>query len=136
MGWWEVDSKGNQSFEINLQNVTQSLQVTLETVEDEEDWDFLKCDELGNVLISRIGMPLTYDSVSFDFKVKIASHSLKKQRKRDFRFLAGNRGLCQLRGERSGHLLPAEPGNDRGLGDQEKVEGRVTGSDVLKQLYS
>ena len=69
MGWWEVDSKGNQSFEINLQNVTQSLQVTLETVEDEEDWDFLKCDELGNVLISRIGMPLTYDSVSFDFQV-------------------------------------------------------------------
>ncbi len=73
-GWWEVDSRGMQSFGISMENATFSYRMTLELVEPDWEAAFDCFDDLdvtrpavGNVFITKIGMPIDYDDVDFRF---------------------------------------------------------------------
>ena len=73
VGWWELDSKGEQDFSIKMVNATLAYEMNAKMV-NPGDWSTTKCsgasmDELttDSVLIDEIRIPLKYDDVDFVF---------------------------------------------------------------------
>lgn len=78
-GWWTVDSKGEQSFSISMENATFSYRMTLDLLRETWENQFECFDDafptgdfdepqVGNVYVTKIGMPLDYDDVDFNFE--------------------------------------------------------------------
>lgn len=74
VGWWELDSKGEQLFSISMINATLAYEMTMDLV-DPEDWTARRCspnesvDSANpNVLIEEINIPLRYDDIDFKFE--------------------------------------------------------------------
>jgi hypothetical protein len=72
LGWWTLDSKGEQPFSIKMINATLAYEMHLDLV-GAGNWNSLQCsneDEFSqeNVLITEIGIPLKYADVDFKFQ--------------------------------------------------------------------
>eukprot|EP00096_Caligus_rogercresseyi_P005989 TRINITY_DN22105_c0_g1_i1.p1 TRINITY_DN22105_c0_g1~~TRINITY_DN22105_c0_g1_i1.p1 ORF type:complete len:324 (-),score=29.90 TRINITY_DN22105_c0_g1_i1:150-1121(-) len=69
VGWWDLNSNGTQNFDIVIVNATLSLRIKMDLLMP-DTYSFVSCDELynGNVVITRIQMPLNYEDVDFRFQ--------------------------------------------------------------------
>ena len=64
MGWWALDSQGEQTFSITMRNATFSVRFEMDTLAGRT----CSRSEEGDVLITKIEMPLEYEDIDFRFK--------------------------------------------------------------------
>ena len=75
VGWFDVDSHGEQVFDISMLNATIEFGLHLEIVSSTDEEASLSCrngqllslEDGGNVIITEIRFPLKYDDVDFKF---------------------------------------------------------------------